>query len=316
MMLAPDERGLSVYVVMMRPRHQLFHRRHAIAVLAALGVACGGAAGPATSTRAPQPATAAASPVPEYNLRVVLDSGELEIETTSRASAVTVISPAGTFLEAFDTNKPFVAWADSMRRLLLGATASASSATTATRLDSIANVAAPIDPDYPTHFWVERVGSNPSPGWVLAGTNGAWNFALALDSAQLEAVAAALRGQLGRGVQSFDSPRQGRTPAEARPAVNGAWLGIQVDQAAATLGGPIVFRFPAGFRGRGRTVKLGFIVDSTGFARTSSIALIGNPPAALALAAREQLAAIRFRPAMRLGRAVPQMVVQEFRFAW
>lgn len=263
---------------------------------------------------APQPAVAAAPNAPEYNLRVVLDSGELQIETTPRASAVTVISPAGSFLEAYPTNAPFTAWADSIERLLPNAAAVGAPGVSGE--GSIANVPAPIDPKYPTHFWVERTGSSAAPSYRLAGTNGAWDFALALDSAQLVAVTAALRGQLAAGVQSFDVPHQGRTPAEATPAVTGAWMGQQVDRVAATLGGPIVFRFPSGFHGRGRSVRLAFIVDATGFVRTSSIALIGNPPAALALAARDQLSTMRFRPAMRLGQPVPQMVLQEFSFAW
>ena len=280
-----------------------------IAAIATFTTACAGASGSTSASNSPQPATAAASSVREYNLRVVLDSGELEIETTSRASAVTVISPAGTFLEVFETSQPFAAWADSIERLL-------PNADVVTGHDSIANGPAPTESKYPTHFRVERTGSGSSPSYVLAGTNGAWSFGLALDSAQLEAVASALRGQQANGVQSFDFPHQGRTPAEATPLVTGAWMGLQVDQSAATLGGPIVFRFPPGFRGHGRSVRLGFIVDSTGFVRTSSISLIGNPAPELARSAREQLAAIRFRPAMRGGHPVPQVFAQEFSFKW
>jgi hypothetical protein len=306
----PDERRALLYVPKMHLRHAV--RRLCVAAIAGFTAACGAASRSTPATTAPHPATVAAARIPGYNLRVVLDSGELEIETTSRASAVTVISPAGTFLEAFEENTPFVAWADSMERLLPNATAGPG----APANDTIANVPAPIDPKYPTHFWVERTGGGSSPNYVLGGTNGAWGFGLALDSAQLEAVAAALRGQTTNGVLTFDWPRQGKTPAEAKPAVTGAWMKLQVDESAATLGGPIVFRFPSGFRGHGNSVNLGFIIDSTGFVRTSSIKLIGNPPPELALAAREQLAAIRFRPAMRGGRAVPQMVGQEFSFRW
>jgi hypothetical protein len=276
-------------------------------------IACGGSARRASTASTPQADTAAAATIPGYNLRVVLDSGELQIETTPKASAVTVISPAGTFLEVFRTNAPFVAWANSIERLLPNARAGATG-TGANARDTVIDVPAE-DQKYPTHFWFERT-SGASPSYSLAGTNGAWSFTLALDSAQVTAVAAALRGELASGVQRFDLPHQGRTPAEAIPLVTGAWLGLQVDQPAATLGGPVTFRYPSGFRGRGSTVTLGFIVDSTGFVRTSSISLIGNPPAPLALSAREQLAAMRFRPAMRLGRAVPQMIVQEIRFAW
>ena len=67
-------------------------------------------------TAAPSAARPPQAPA-EWRLRVPLDSGEVRVEVSSRAAAVTVAAPTGTFLQAFDTSRPLAEWADAAAAL-------------------------------------------------------------------------------------------------------------------------------------------------------------------------------------------------------
>ena len=277
-----------------------------------LSVACAGSSGQKTANAGPQPA----SPAKEYRRRVVLDSGEIQVAVTSAAASVKVISPEGTFLQAFPNREPFVRWGATIAQSLApNATGTGADVTvigTERRTDSLP---APIDPDAPTTFWLERTTESAAPSYHLAGTNGAWGFVLALKPTEVAALAAALRGEEASGVQSYSAPRRARTPEQAIPSVEGAWLALQVDQPAANPAEPIALHYPAEMRDGAVAgiVRLSFIIDSTGLVRPSSIGLIGHPPALQARVAKEQLLTLRLRPAVRLGHPVSQLSIHDFR---
>jgi TonB family protein len=227
---------------------------------------------------------------------------------------MTVVSPTGTFSRAFDTGHPLAAWADSLERLFLS-THAASAGATAEPVQLTELPAPPSRFDL-TEFHFGRDGGGSPARHNLFGTNGAWGFALRMDTAQAAALLAALRGRQRSGVARFDLPRIGRTNAESSPDVDGAWLDYALDQSAKLLPESMKLSYPTALAGTGivGSVRLSFIVDSTGRARPSSVRLIGKAHPVLAFAARDALLAASFVAGRREGRAVSQRVMQEFTF--
>lgn len=126
---------------------------------------------------------------------------------TTRAAAVTVIAPAGTFQRAFDTADPLAEWAAAAAALPRpGASPAgprgpaglaADGAYPSPRLAAPADTARRFDL---TELRLTRTGDRGgAPGYVLGGSNGAWPFALRVTPAQGAALLAALRGEHGPG---------------------------------------------------------------------------------------------------------------------
>lgn len=260
---------------------------------------------PATT---PSPPVAPQVPTGWWQLRVPLDSGEVRVEVTSRAAAITVVAPTGTFLQAFATSRPLAEWADAAASLPVRAGEGPGVP---------AHVAELVDDDRnPTRFSLARAPGDSSAGYVLTGTNSAWPFALSLSPAQADALFGALRGNSASGALPYDYPRRGRTRGEDAPDVSGAWFTHQVDRAASPGPRPPRPRYPTALLGSGvaGTVRFQFIIDSTGHVVPSSVRLIGPAHPMLATAARDALLLARYNAAQRGGRSVPQIAVQDFQF--
>jgi hypothetical protein len=254
----------------------------------------------------------------ERQLLVKLDSGEVHIEVTSRAASVTVVAPSGTFLVTYDTDEPLAQWAHGARALQPPrAMPDPDSAAVGAGAGTSYSVVRLIDRPYPTVFRLVRLTADSLPAYRLDGTNGAWGFALNVSAAQANILFAALRGDTTSGAIPYEFPRTGKTKKESTPAVDGSYLGHQVDRSVRRrerlrrrLDPPDALQ-----PGVVDTVLLVFIVEANGRVRPSSVRLIGTANPVLAVAARDDLLRTRFHPAKLDGKSVPQYVMQPFVFS-
>lgn len=209
-----------------------------------------------------------------------MDSGELRIEVTSRAAALTVVTPAGTFLQAFDTNLPIAEWTRGAAALR---TASDRASSPVVSLRSGGN----------TEFSLELTTDT---AFVLSGTNGAWPFGIRVSATQFDALLAATEGVRAEGAVEYDLPRSGQSRSNDRPDVSGAWLEHQVDRPASHGPRPPRVSYPSVMRGSGEVavVRLSFIIDSTGRVPPTSVRVIGFANPAFAIVARKALLDARF----------------------
>jgi hypothetical protein len=205
----------------------------------------------------------------EWLLRVPLDSGEVRVEVSSRAAAVTVVAPTGTFLQAFATSRPLAEWAARLEALPPPVAGGQGAPT------DVADLVGGVG--RLTTFSLTRARGDSSGGYVLSGTNGAWLFALKMSASQAGALLGALRGDSAWGALTYEYPRSGRSRDGDRPHVSGAWLGPELDREAGPGPRPPRPTYPAVLRGTGTagTVRLQFIIESTGHVRPSSVRLIG-----------------------------------------
>jgi TonB family protein len=237
------------------------------------------------------------------HLRVPLDSGAVHIDVTSRAATVTVVSPTGTFLRSFDTDAPLAAWANAAAALLPDSAASLT--------DGGNGSSASL-----TDIRLMRAGADSMPRYVLETTNTAWNGVLHVGPAQAATLFAVLRGDSAPGATPLSNALITHSGDGDKPDEFGTWVSAQLDQDAETRRGPHATQYPSALRGTGiaGTVRLWFIVDSTGHVRPSSVRLIGRAEPALAVAARDDLLRMRFEPAKRRGRPVAEILMQDFQY--
>jgi TonB family protein len=253
----------------------------------------------------------------ERRLRIPLDSGDVLVQVTSRAASIELIAPCGTFLDAYDSDETLARWADAAEMLPPPVQASNTPGAlryAAVRLHDPADTSASSAYDN-TVFGLVRIDSSRSGEFLLTSTNSAWDCQVRLAAGQANALFAALRGHAASGALPYEFPTRNSSTGD-RPHISGAWLHNQVDRPAErrSAGRP---RYPPELRGSrlAGTVRLSFIIDSTGRARPSSIRLIGWAQPAFARAARAQLLQSRYRPAERNGRPVPVFAVQDYSFA-
>lgn len=264
-------------------------------------------------------AAALAQPsIRQWQLRVRLDSGEVHVEVNDAAATVEVLTPSGTFLEAFKTATPLAEWASTAEHLAAPATAPIESSNAADTAGGRRFTSAVLETSSDTTkrfdltvFRITRVGGDSTAGYVLSGTNGAWPFELHLASTQFAALLGALRGKPNTGAVPYELGHVGRE----KPDVMGTWLEPQVDRPAQRDDEPDLI-YPWTLRGTGIAgkVRLAFVISDAGRAQPWSIRLIGKAHPAFAAAARDALLKMKFKPAQLMGQPVPQYVMQDFTF--
>ena len=250
----------------------------------------------------------------ERRLRINLDSAMILVEVTGVAASVELIAPCGTFVDPYPSDTTLAHWAD--LAAVLPPPVPDSTSPDNHRYAAVALGGAKRGPLYNTTLKLIRLDSATSSSFLLRSTNTAWGCEVRLEPAQAVAFFGALRGQAAGGAIPYDWPSAGKGE-KGRPDVSGAWVGPALDRQVEVKGSSIGLSYPKEFRGTGiaEKVRLGFIVDSTGKVRPSSVRLIGTPRPAFALAAMRGLLAAEYRPAERQGRPVPTFVVQDFGFS-
>lgn len=274
-----------------------------------------------------QGVNASPSPRREWRLRMVLDSAEVQVEVTSHAASVTVVARSGTFVQAFATSGPLADWAQAGALLPAPVMAPAMAAGSPSQPTHVSATLAPGRDTAArfdlTEFTLTRVSADSadsadnSKAFMLNGTNGAWTFAFPLSATQASVLFATLEGLSVPGALPYDLGRIGRTVEESSPGVSGAYVSLyEVDRPAELSTRPPAARYPPALRGTGigGSVRLAFIVDSTGSVLPASVRLLGKAHPLLAQSARVALLRFRFRPA-RIGRSpVAYYLNQEFIF--
>ena len=234
------------------------------------------------------------------HFRVPLDSGAVHVAVTSRAASVTVVAPTGTFLKAFSTDAALTAWAN---------------AAAALPRDSAASLSSESDrsPNDVTDVQLIRVDGD-SLRYRLDATNSAWTASLPVAPAQAAMLFAVLRGDSAAGATPLNNATVTSSGEGDRPDEFGAWITAQLDRDAMPKRAPRSPKYPSSLRGSGvsGTVRLWFLVDSTGRVQPSSIRLLGKAAPALAVAARDEMLRMAFDPARRKGKPVSQILIQEF----
>jgi hypothetical protein len=255
------------------------------------------------------------APDRERQLRVALDSGMILVAVTSRAASLELIAPCGTFLDAFRNDSMLARWADEAGALpppVRDSTYPDRIHYSALRLGGAKD--GPYDN---TTFKLVRLDTATSSSFLLTSTNTAWECGVRLDSEQAVALFGALRGEAVAGATPYELPAMSSRTRDGRPDVTGAWVvRDDVDRQPQLKGSYRGLSYPPEFAGSGiaDTVRLMYVVDSTGKVRPSSIRLIGPARAAFAGIARKALLASEFQPAERRGRPVPVSNFQEFHF--
>jgi hypothetical protein len=253
------------------------------------------------------------APDRERRLRINLDSAMILVEVTDVAATVELIAPCGTFVDPYASDTTLAHWADLAE--VLPPPVPDSTSPDNHRYGAAALGGAKKGPLYNTTFKLVRLDSATSSRFLLRSTNTAWGCEVRLEPAQAAAFFGALRGQAAGGAIPYDWPSSGKGE-KGRPDVSGAWVGPALDRQVEVKGSSIGLSYPKEFRGSGiaEKVRLGFIVDSTGKVRPSSVRLIGTPRPAFALSALRTLLTSEFRPAEREGRPVPTFEMQDFQF--
>ncbi len=259
--------------------------------------------------------------VRSWRLRLQLDSGEVRIAVSDELATLAVTAPSGSFQLAFDDSDPLAQWALAAAILPVPALEPRPGGGTPRQFRfQSARLVQPGDTatrSTDTEFSLTRVSADTADAYMLSGTNGAWTFAFPLSRARADDLFAALEGVQMPGVARFDPPQRGRTPAEDTPDVSGAYVEAdRLDRGAQFLNRSPRPTYPeelydTGIKG---TVRLLYVVDTTGTVRPQSIRLIGRAHPLLALSARAALLKASFRPAELGGRFVAQLVTQDFVF--
>lgn len=249
----------------------------------------------------------AASERRTWRLRALLDSGEVQVEVTSQAAAIEVVSPSGKFIIAFRTSEEAEAWARAAARL-----------DSAPPVDGRTSDAVVLraESDERRAYQLMRLHNPSGPTHAIAGTNGVWEFGMTMSAAQFAAVLGALRGDSTSGALAYEFPSAAGPGHPATPDVNGAWMMSQVDVPVRVSDGPGGLQYPPSVpRARaGGVVEMTFIVNEDGRVRPSSIFLIGIPNPVLAEVSRAALLRARLLPA-RIGRKnVPMYAGYRFEY--
>jgi len=286
--------------------------------LCALLIACHSPA-----SRAPAPARATSltpdttvhnAPDHQRRLRVGLDSGMILVDVDSRTASLELIAPCGTFVDVYASDSALVRWADEAR--MLAPPVPDSTSPDKLHYSAIRLGGAKKGPYDNTTFELVRLDTARASSFRLTSTNTVWECGVRLDTEHAAALFGALKGDTVAGATPYDLPAQGRNGA-GRPHISGAWVGPTVDRQVQFRGTSLGLTYPPEFRGSGisETVRLQFIIDTTGKVRPSSIRLIGQAHKGFATNAIRTLLAAEYQPAERQGRPVPQLATQEFHFS-
>jgi len=248
----------------------------------------------------------------ERRLRINLDSAMILVEVSSEAASVELYAPCGTFVDPQRNDSTLARWAD--RAAVLAPPVPDSTHPDSLRYSAVALGGAKRGPYDNTTFSLIRLDAATSSSYMLRSTNTAWDCEVKLGPEQAVAFFGALRGDSVAGAIPYELPALFRD-GTGRPHVSGAWV-AGLDRQAQLESASLGLRYPKAVRGSGNkeSVRLQFIVDSTGKVRPSSVRLIGPARPAFAAEARRMLLAAEYRPAERQGRPVPTLVVQEFVF--
>jgi len=290
--------------------------RFTLFALCALLLAChsprAGVATPANTAALVRDTATHNAPNRERRLRISLDSAMILVEVTSEAATVELYAPCGTFVDPQRNDSTLARWAE--RAEVLSPPAPDSARPDTLRYSAIALGGAKRGPYDNTTFSLIRLDTATSSSYMLRSTNTAWDCEVKLGPEQAGAFFGALRGKTVAGAVPFELPALFRD-GTGRPHVSGAWV-AGLDRQAQLASTPHL-KYPKEFLGSGvkESVRLQFIVDSTGKVRPSSVRLIGPARPAFANAAVQELLAAEYRPAERQGRPVPTLVVQDFVFS-
>ena len=247
---------------------------------------------------------------------MAIDSGMILVSVTSLAASVELIAPCGTFLDAYRSDTTLARWADEAG--VLPPPVRDSTSPDKVHYSAIRLGGAKEGPYDNTTFKLVRLDTASSSSFLLTSTNTAWDCGVRLDPEQAVALFGALRGEAAAGATPYDLPAMDSRTREGRPDVTGAWIVRDaVDRKPQLKGSYRGLYYPPEFKGSGiaDTVRLMFVIDSTGMVRPSSIRLIGPARPAFAGIARRALLATEFEPAERRGRRVPVSNLQEFHFS-
>ena len=275
-----------------------------------------GAQTPANDTSLTRDTAVHNAPDRERQLRVALDSGMILVAVTSRAASLELIAPCGTFLDAFRNDSMLARWADEAG--VLPPPVRDSTYPDKIHYSALRLGGAKEGPYDNTTFKLVRLDTAASSSFLLTSTNTAWECGVRLDSGQAVALFGALRGEAVAGATPYELPAMRSRTGDGRPDVTGAWVvRDDVDRQPQLKGSYQGLYYPPEFAGSGiaDTVRLMFVIDSTGKVRPSSIRLIGPARPAFAGIARRALLASDFEPAERRGRPVPVSNFQEFHFS-
>ena len=256
------------------------------------------------------------APDRERLLRVALDSGMILVAVTSRAATLELIAPCGTFLDAYQSDSMLARWADEAG--VLPPPVQDSTSPDKIHYSAIRLGGAKEGPYDNTTFKLVRLDTAMASSFLLTSTNTAWDCGVRLNSEQAIALFGALRGEAVAGATPYELPAMGSRTRDGRPDVTGAWVvRDDVDRQPQLKGSYRGLYYPPEFVGSGiaDTVRLMYVVDSTGKVRPSSVRLIGPTRPAFAGVARRALLASEFQPAERRGRPVPVSNFQEFHFS-
>ncbi len=157
-------------------------------VTSLLSVAAGtplGAQRPASLDSAGIPTPLAQAQPSAWALRAELDSGEVQGVVTPTAAVATIVAPTGTFVQRFDTSQSLVDWSYMLGMLeppVAVPATSDSGPTIRYWAVTLADPRGPAGSAEQTVFRLTRVDGAGRPAYILTGTNGAWGFAIRLDS--------------------------------------------------------------------------------------------------------------------------------------
>jgi TonB family protein len=148
-----------------------------------------------------------------------------------------------------------------------------------------------------------KLGTDLSEGELLAQPNAGWVFRDRARAARRRGRRAGVRGQLPFGPPPVFAPDTAFSVLEVDKTVE------RFDSSAA----PVYPRelLAIGVQG---LVQAIYVVDTTGLVDTSTIQVVQSDDPRFTESVRAALARMRFRPAIRAGKTVRQLVEQRFRF--
>lgn len=241
-------------------------------------------------------------------LRVRVSGGEVRIQFGATSGILEVVSPAGTFQVSPLSASEFTEWAAVSEQL---------EASFISGRDSVASEAEIVSFLMERNvMWLTPVARDSTTRFVLQGENGAWNFRLPLSHAESATLLRALRRQRGGGVEVVTAVSSDPLALPGPSDPSGAWLVYEVDRPARAARGALRIANRGGSRGARSEgpIQLGFVVESDGSVRASSVQLLKRGPTPLVLAARDALLRAKFEPAQRAGVAVPMRMSHVFEF--